>query len=232
MRAVKTISSLGLGVIILLSSGKVTLAAKPNLASPRPGTPSASSLIRSQFRKAMRLLAAVVQGKSSSTLTVKKDGKEYSVDTSSAKINARFWGQLTLDDIQVNDKVNIWGTWTDETMTSIKARLIRDLSIQRRHATFFGTVKSIGSNSLVLDTAKRGSQNVSYVSGPIVNRKQEPVSFSAIRVGDKIRVRGLWDSASSAIAVDTSKDRVSQVKDFTLPLRPSPSATPVPSATP
>lgn len=177
-------------------------------------------------RKAV-LLEAIVAGISGSTLNVTKNGQTFTVDTTAAKIRARFWGNLSLSDIQVNDHLNIWGTWTDQNKTSIKARLVRDLSDQRRAATFFGKITQIGTNTLVVATIKRGNQAVNYVSGPIVNRKQQTILFSALSVGDRVRVRGLWDRTNSNITVDTSKRKNAQIKDFSVPIAsPKPSATP------
>lgn len=176
------------------------------------------------------LADATVTGISGSTLTVSKNGTSYSIDASSAKFRGKFWGALVFADIQVNDHISVWGTWTDDAKTSIKAALIRDLSIQRRHATFFGTILTVVSNTLTLSTAKRGTQTVSYTSGPIVTRDQKPIGFSDLKVGDRIRVRGLWDTVANTIWIDTSKVKNSQIKDFSLP--PRPTASPTPTATP
>ena len=170
-----------------------------------------------------RIVDGSVSSISGSTLTVTKDGASYTVDASSAKIRARFWGSLGLSDIVVNDQVSVWGTWTDNNKTSLKARLIRDLSIQRRHATFFGHVTAISGNTISVNTLRRGAQTVTYISGPVVDRRQQTIALSAVSVGNLLRVRGIWDMKANTVTVDTSMMRNAQIKDFTLPPRPSPS---------
>lgn len=182
----------------------------------RPATQNASVI----GKKAV-IAQATITNISGTTLTITKNGITYPVDASTAKLRARFWGQLTIANIQVNDTVSVWGTWTDSAKTSIKAVLIRDLSIQRRRATFFGTISSAnGSSSLILNTVRRGVQTVNYVSGPIVDRTEKPITFASLTVGNRIRVRGLWDMKTNTILVDTTQVKNAQIKDFSIPPRP------------
>lgn len=196
------------------------------------GSGSASPALRVIGRRAV-LTDAVVMSVSGTTITVTKSSTTYSVDGSAAKLRARFWGNLTLSDVQVNDHLSVWGTWADQPKTAIKARLIRDLSDQRREATFLGRISQLGSNTFILETIKRGNQTVNYVSGPIVDRRQQTLAFSALSVGDRVRVRGLWNRTNTNILVDASQRKNSQIKDFSLPTKsPKPSAVVAPSARP
>lgn len=216
-----------IGVMAVLVVPATSFAQGPRRGLGDNDHRSPSPLVQNFIGKRGVLINVVVTGLNGTTINAMKDGKAYTIDASSARIRARFWGTLTLADIQVNDHLNVWGSWVDQARTSIKARLIRDLSDQRRAGTFFGTIAQVGSNTFVLKTFKRGDQNVSYVSGQIVDRRNKVIPFSDLKVGDRVRVRGLWDRTNTNITVDTSKRRNSQVKDFSIPARsPRPSATP------
>lgn len=232
-RIIKIAASAAMVVTLLGQSPVVSFAQRGHARGDTGvGSGSASPAVRVIGRRAV-LIDAIVTGVSGSTLTVTKNSVTYSVDATAARLRARFWGNLALSDVQVNDHLNIWGTWVDQAKTSIKARLIRDLSDQRRGATFLGKITQVGSNTLVLETIKRGNQTVDYVSGPIVNRRQQTIAFSALSVGDRVRVRGLWNRTNTNILIDTSQRKNSQIKDFSLPAKsPKPSAVVIPSAMP
>lgn len=159
---------------------------------------------------------------SGTTLTVTKEGVTYTVNTDDKTIfRRRFGGKSSIDEISVSDTVNVLGKWQDEAKTSILATHIRDLSIQKRHATFFGTVKTKTDTTLVLTTINRGEQTVTISSSTkLVNRKMEEIKMSDIQIGHRIRVKGIWDLTKKTIS------EVTQIKDFSIPVQPSPTTTP------
>lgn len=178
--------------------------------------------IISQVPKVGRIISGQVSGKSASSLTITKDGKTITVNIlSSTKIIRHYWGKSTVNEISIGDKVNVYGTFKDDAHTIMDARLIRDLSIMKRHAVFLGTVSSISGSTIVIATQNRGNQTVT-VSTPtkFVNRKEQPIVLSDIKVGQRIRVKGMWDRALNTIT------EVTQVKDFTIPVIPSTTPTP------
>lgn len=148
------------------------------------------------------------------TLTVTKDGKTYTVNVdANTQLHRRFWGKATWDEISVGDMVNVIGQWTDDAHTAINAKLVRDTSVQKRFGVFIGTVTANGGSSLTIDT-KRGTETVTIdASTKIVNRKEEMIGKSDIKIGNKVRVRGLWDSKLNTIT------EVSKVKDYSLPTK-------------
>jgi hypothetical protein len=155
---------------------------------------------------------------SGTTLTVTKGGVIYTVSTDSNTIfRRRFGGKSQLSEISANDTVNVLGKWQNEEKTQILATHIRDLSIQKRHATFFGTVRTKTDTSLVLTTVNRGEQTVMISSSTkLVNRKMEEIKMSDIQIGHRIRVKGIWDITNKTIS------EVTQIKDFSIPAKPSP----------
>lgn len=159
---------------------------------------------------------------SGSTLTVTKEGITYTVSTDANTIfRRRFGGKSQLSEITVNDTVNILGKWQNEEKTQILATHIRDLSIQKRHATFFGIVKTKTDTTLVLTTVTRGEQTITITtSTKLVNRKMEEIKMADIQIGHRVRVKGIWDLTSKSVTETT------QIKDFSIPAQPSPTATP------
>lgn len=162
------------------------------------------------------------------TLTVLgKDGKTYTVQTdSTTQFRRLFWGKSSLSEISVNDQVSVIGKWTDDAHTTIQARLVRDVSIQKFAGIFFGTVQSLTSSGWVMTTINRGNETVTVSSTTkFTDRKGGALTQSSIAVGQKIRVRGLWDRTNSTIT------EVAAVKDFSLPPVPTGTAAPTPTLT-
>lgn len=157
--------------------------------------------------------------KNGNTLTVTKDGVANSVLVdNNTRLRRRFWGKATLEEMSVGDLVNVLGKWTDEAKSTIQARLVRDTSIQKKYGVFFGTVTSL--SPFIMDT-HRGAQTVTFsTASKFVNRKGETMGQVEILVGHRVRVRGLWDSKLNTIT------EVAQVKDYSLPVKPSPTPTP------
>ena len=182
------------------------------------------STVKSMRGKAMHINGAIVKTASGSGLTITKDGKDYTVNASTSTIIRRkFWGKSTLSDIAVGHTVNVWGRWSDDAQTTIAARLIRDLSIQKRNGVFIGTVKSKDANSFVLSTRLRGDQMIQYdANTKFINRRGVSITATEISVGDRVRVKGLWDRVTNKVT------QVTQVKDYSLPPR---TATGTPSVT-
>ncbi len=147
------------------------------------------------------------------TLTVTKNGKSYSVLVDGkTQLRRRFWGKSTLSEMNVGDNLNVIGKWTDNAKTTIQATLVRDLSVQKRSGVFFGTVSSLSANGWVMSTVRRGNQTVTVSSSTnFINRSGQTITQADIKVGDRVRVRGLWDNIANTIT------EVTQVKDYSLP---------------
>jgi len=183
-----------------------SLVALP-LRSPNFNLPQAATLVgkRAWFKEAT---VTKIEG---TTLTVTQNNISYTVLTDANTVfKRRFGGKSSLAEISTNDKLNILGKWNNEEKTEIKAANIRDLSIQKRFATFFGEVKSVSGQTLVVTTAKKGEQIITIGdSTKLVNRKMETITFADILAGHRIRIKGLWDRANNTVT------EVKQIKDFT-----------------
>lgn len=160
---------------------------------------------------------AKITAKTDTTLTVEKDGKSYSIIfDDKTQLRRRFWGKSSLSEFSVGNIVNVIGRYTDDTKTTINAKVLRNLSIQKRFGVFFGEVKSLFSSGWVMSTKSenRADQTVTVSSTTTLkNRKGETIVQSDIKVGDKVRVHGLWDRSANTVT------EVKEVKDFSLPIK-------------
>ncbi len=172
--------------------------------------------------RGIKIVDGVVTAKGSSSLTVTKDGKTFTVNVdSNTRFRRHFWGKSSFAEIAVNDHVNVWGKFTDDARTTILATMIRDLSIQKRRGTFFGTISSKGVTTFVMHTLNRGDQTVTVGSTTkLVKRNQTTMTFADLKVNDRVRVKGVWDKTNSTIT------EVTQIKDFSQPFHPTPTPTP------
>jgi hypothetical protein len=175
------------------------------------------------------IVGGTITAKTDTTLTVEKDGKSYTVNlTDKTQLRRKFWGKSTTSEFAVGNTVNVYGAWTDDTQTTMNARMIRNISIQKRFGVFFGEVKSLLSGGWVMTTVsgKRQDQTVTVSSSTkIENKKGETMTQADVQVGHRVRVKGLWDSSNNTVT------EVTHVKDFSLPVVTA-TATPTPTPTP
>jgi len=174
------------------------------------------------------VLAAHISGTltaiNNNILTINAESKDYQVTvTDKTQVRRKFWGKAELAEFSVGDKVNVIGKWTNDEKTQIEARLVRNVSIQKRFGVFFGDVLSKTDDSFVIKSINRGDETV-YVSSSTkyLNRKEQSISYNDIQIGHRVRIKGLWNNTLSKIT------EVAQIKDFTIPLV-KPSLTPTPN---
>ena len=171
--------------------------------------------------KSAKIIDGQVATVSGNTLTVSKDGKTYTVNTNSKTLFRRhFWGKSAIGEISPGDNLSVWGTWVDDTQTIITARMIRNTSIMKRYGVFIGDVKSKDTANFVMNTITRGDQTVSFdAKTRFIDRSGRIIKYDNLTVGDRVRVKGLWDKTLSKIT------EVMEVKDFSLPVKPTPTIT-------
>lgn len=126
-------------------------------------------------------------------------GLSYDIDATDAKLDRRYGATMSFSDIQVNDTVEVKGTFATGSTTIIKAKTIRDLSLQARNGEFKGQVTSIGTNSFVLQTANRSMQTINLTNTTIVKVDGATSSFSGITVGATVEVTGVWNTANNNV---------------------------------
>ncbi len=188
---------------------------KGELKTEKKETINAKGLFKN---KGTKLIGAQVTVVSSNTITASKDGNTYTINTdTTTRFRRRFWGKSAISEISVGDNINVWGKWADDAKTTITAIMIRDLSIMKRMGAFIGSVKSKDTTSFILTTVNRGDQTVYFDSNTkFIGRNEVSLAYSDINIGDRIRVKGLWDKTLSKIT------EVTQVKDYSLPMKATP----------
>ncbi len=145
------------------------------------------------------LREATVSAIDGTILTVSKDSVNYEVETAGAKLKRKYNAKAGLSEFRTGDIVTIKGRYTAEY--SIRAREVKDLSIQKWKSTFVGTVKSIDStnNTFVLTSVKRGDQVIEVSSTTKFTYRKTSKSFSDLKVGDEVTAKGIWNSTHAII---------------------------------
>lgn len=131
--------------------------------------------------------------------------------TDKTKILRKFGGKSSLSEFSVGDEVMVFGKFTDDTKSAIDAKTIKNDSIQKRFGAFFGKITIKNSDNFVMETAERGTQTVYFGTAKIVDRKEISIALNDTKVGDRVRVKGVWNKTLSKIT------EVIQVKDFSIP---------------
>lgn len=201
---------MGMNTVLPLITPQIVLAhdSKLALAGDLKNHP-----IKTFIGKRVIVRGGIITAKNGSALTVSRGNVSYEIDTDSdTKLMRRFGGNSSLDEFNVNDKINVTGTWDNDDKTKVKAKLVRNLSVMKKNAVLSGTVQEVSGNGFKLETAKKGTEEVSVSSDTgFINRKGEGISKSDVQTGHKVRVKGVWDEENH------KEDEVSQVKDFSLP---------------
>ncbi|OGD08565.1 hypothetical protein A2397_03485 [Candidatus Amesbacteria bacterium RIFOXYB1_FULL_44_23] len=201
---------------LLLCFLAITPSASAQGPSPKQARQNLGSTIQQRLTRQAFLSSAKLTAKNGNTFTVEKDGKTYTVNIEEkTHLRRRFWGKSNLSEFQIGNLLNISGTWTDEIKTTILARQIRNLSIQKRLGVFIGKITSLSGQTIVMETAGRGSQTITVNSDTkFTSRTGSAITLSNLAVDHRIKIRGLWDKSNSTIT------EVAYVKDFTLPIKP------------
>ncbi|MBI4009538.1 hypothetical protein HY357_04850 [Candidatus Roizmanbacteria bacterium] len=165
------------------------------------------------FRNDMvNIIGGTVTSVGKDTFTIEKEGKKYTV-TQDKKTNFRrhFWGKSFPEELAIGNKVNVYGSFTDPEHTTIKAHLVRNLSIMKRFAIFEGEVVEKYSDLFVLKTKKRDNQTI-YISSStkFVNKLNKTISYNDVQIDHRVGVRGTWDKSQNKVT------EVVEVKDFSL----------------
>src|SRR3989338_4584775 len=102
----------------------------------------------------------------------------------------KFGGKSSLSEYSIGDEVMVFGKFTDDTKLIIDAKTVKNNSIQKRKGAFFGKVTVKNSDNFVMETLERGTQTVYFGTAKIVDRRETNISYSDIKVGDKVRAKG------------------------------------------
>lgn len=132
--------------------------------------------------------------------------------TDKTQLLRKFGGKSSLSEYSVTDEVMVFGKFTDDTRSAIDAKIIKNNSIQKRFGAFFGKVITKNSDNFTMESIERGTQTVYFGTAKIVDRKETSISVNDIKVGDRVRVKGVWDKTLNKIS------EVDHIKDFSIPV--------------
>ena len=200
-------------IATLISPG-ITYASLDNKQDKKKFLGVGLQLKESLKNRGVKIIDGTVTAKSTTSLTVTKDDKSYTVlTTSDSKFRRHFWGKSTLAEISIGNKVNVWGNWADDTHASINAMMIRNLSIMKRFGVFVGDIVSKSSTSFVIHSKNRADQTVNFDSNTKFVKKNDTATIYAdLKIEDRVKIKGLWDKTLNTIS------EVTQVKDYSLTL--------------
>ncbi len=143
---------------------------------------------------------------SGTNLTVASWGGSWTVDASKAEVVRRFGGDSGLSEYQVNDVLMVHGQASMAGL-SIVAKVIKNESIQKRGAQFFGVITDLNASSTTafsLKTEKFGNLAVTASSSlKIVINGQASSSTAGLANGMYAQVSGVWDRVNSTVIANT-----------------------------
>lgn len=168
------------------------------------------------FMKKNLRFEARVKGKitviGENNFTISSEDGTFQVNiTDKTKILRKFGGKSSINELSVGDEVMVFGKFTDDTKSTIDAKTIKNNSIQKRFGAFFGKVTLKNSDNFVMETAERGTQTVYFGDAKFVQRNEIDMTYSDLKIGNRVRVKGVWDKTLSKI------NEVIQIKDFSIP---------------
>ncbi len=171
--------------------------------------------VKNFMKKNLRFEARVkgevtVIGENSFTMS-SEDGTFQVNITDKTKILRKFGGKSSLAELSVGDEVMVFGKFTDDTKSIIDAKTIKNNSIQKRFGAFFGKVTIKNTDNFIMETEERGIQTVYFGNAKFVQRNEITMIYADLKVGDRVRVKGIWDKTLSKIT------EVIQIKDFSIP---------------
>ena len=158
---------------------------------------------------------------SGTNLTVQSWGGNWSVDASGAKIVRRFNGEASFAEYQIGDTVTVWGEASANALT-VKAKMVKDESIQKRGADFVGVISGItasSTTSFTLTTQNKGALLITVNAATKISINGVLASTTAgLANGMYAQVAGVWDTNNSTvIATSVNARTAASVLDNTKP---------------
>lgn len=208
---------IGLILGLLVVSGQVFAERKPKILERQEGKPIFNiadvpekylkqKLLITETAKRIHVLikAAQITEISSDLLKVKIFGQDYKIQISSdTNIISHSWGKSDLSEFSVGDIINVRGTLDLTDPLLVKAKTVRNVSIQKKHTVFSGEITAISTvtppTDFTLKTVNRGLQKVVLSDKTKIYEGKVEKTASDLQVGMKVLVRGIWNEKLSQI---------------------------------
>lgn len=140
---------------------------------------------------------------STTALKVKKNSTLYQINlTDKTNFVRKFGGKSKLSEFTVGDLVQVIGKKIAEN--TIEAQSVRDISIQKRRASFEGKVMSINpaEKSFVLKPNVRPEQTVFVDETTKITKSGTTITFADIAVSDKVNTSGIWNTKNNTLLAE------------------------------
>lgn len=134
------------------------------------------------------------------TLTVTARSKTYTVTvTDKTTLRRRFGGKSNLGEFVVGNTLQVAGKLSAET--TIDARAIRNMSIQKVNASFSGAIQSIDAagQKFVLKPMARKIITVTVSADTKITQAGQAKTFADLQVGMKVTASGVWDRSNDTL---------------------------------
>ena len=139
-------------------------------------------------------------------IKVKVFGQDYKVQIATdTNVVRQYWGKSAIDlsEFSVGDIIKVYGTLDTADYFLVHAKIVRNVSIQKLHAVFTGNILNIASStgSFTIEAKRNGTSSflVNTDSNTKIYQGKNLKSFSNLKVGTKVMVRGIWDKTLSKI---------------------------------
>ncbi|MDO8522866.1 MAG: DUF5666 domain-containing protein [bacterium] len=131
------------------------------------------------------------------------------VTDSSTEWVRRSGGNSSISEVSVGDFISFQGA-LDTTVASpitVKAKVVKDWSIQKRHGAFSGSVKNVDgtAKTFVLASEERGDVVVKVLDSTKIKKGKDAGVFTDITVGIKLTAAGLYNDQTKILEADEIK---------------------------
>ena len=211
---------LGLAILAALVSVGVVQAKNDN-SNDGDIKPNTANVLKSDLKQKIqidetsagnivRLTGAKITEISGTTtnnlIKVKVFGQDYKVQIATdTNVVRQYWGKSAIDlsEFSVGDIIKVYGTLDTADYFLVHAKIVRNVSIQKLHAVFTGNILNIASStgSFTIEAKRNGTSSllVNTDSNTKIYQGKNLKSFSNLKVGTKVMVRGIWDKTLSKI---------------------------------
>jgi len=201
---------------IALGLGFYTLALAETPDSPRPQVE-----INHEGRVLVRgaVVTSTATSSINATLSWPNGAKiDWVINTSGSELVNNSGHKATASEIQNGHVISFNGELTGASgaALAVKARVVRNWSVQKQNINPFGVIQSINSaaKSFVFKTDKQGSPTVSVSDATVITKGKATTTFATLKVGDLAHVRGLWDRTANTVRADQIKIFVENRQTF------------------
>lgn len=114
----------------------------------------------------------------------------------------KFGGKSKLSEFGLGDTVQVVGKQIEAHL--LEAKLIRDISIQKRWGSFEGEAISLNTEqkSFVLKPKNRKEQTVFVSETTKITKNGKALTFNEISVGNSVNVHGIWNTKNNTIMAE------------------------------